>query len=62
MLDTLIQTIDLFEWCSSQKVNWEKSALYGANVDEASLNSTTAWINCKAGSVPFIYLGLPLGG
>lgn len=62
MVDTLIQIIGLFERCSGPKVNWDKSALYGVNIDEATLKSTTARINCKVGLLSFIYLGLPLGG
>lgn len=29
MLENLRKTIELFEWCSGQKVNWEKSAICG---------------------------------
>ncbi|XP_038879260.1 uncharacterized mitochondrial protein AtMg01250-like [Benincasa hispida] len=33
MLLKLKEAIELFEWCSGQKVNWEKSALSGINID-----------------------------
>ena len=62
MLDLLIQTVGFYEWCSGQKVNWEKSALFGVNIDESMLISTAGRFGCKAGSLPFIYLGLPLEG
>lgn len=61
MLDTLIQTIEFFEWCTGQKVNW-KSALCGVKIDENTLISISNRLNYKAGTLPFIYLGLPLGG
>lgn len=54
MLVILIQTIGLFEWCSGQKVNWEKSPLYRVNVDEATLNSTSSRLNCTSGKLPFV--------
>lgn len=62
MLTNLRQTIALFEWCSGQKVNWEKSALFGINVEDKKLLSTTTSLNCKANHLPCHYLGLPLGG
>lgn len=57
-----VRTIDLLEWCSGQKVNWEKSALCGVNVDGIELYSVVSKLNCKATHRPFMYLGLPLGG
>lgn len=61
MLENLKQTIKLFEWCSDQKVNWDKSTLRGINVEEIDLLSTEAlWDEGR--SPPLIYLKLPLGG
>lgn len=62
LLDILVQTVGLFEQCTGQKVNWEKSAIYGVNIEEYILSSTAARLNCKAGTFPFTYMGLPLGG
>ena len=62
MMDNLRQTLELFELCSSQKVNWVKLALCGTNVAESELLSMAAILKCKVDHLPFIYLGLPLGG
>lgn len=62
MLNALIEIIELFEWCSDQEVNWEKSALCGLNIDEDKLLSTSTRLHCKVESLPFLYLGLPLVG
>ena len=44
------------------KVNWEKSALSGINVGEDDLVQTVNRLGCKAEKLPFLCLGLPLGG
>lgn len=62
MLAKLKEIIDLYEWCSGQKVNWEKSALVGVNMEEQICISAAANLNCKVGNLPFSYLGLLLGG
>lgn len=62
MLNAFINIIELFVWCSGQKVNWEKSALCGINIDEDKLLYTALKLNCKIGSLPFLYLELPLSG
>lgn len=62
MLDKLRQTLELFERCSEQKINWEKLALCGVNVEESKLLSTASRLNCKANYLHFTYLRLPLGG
>lgn len=43
-------------------MNWEKSALYGVNIDEDLVFSTANRLNCKPGNLPFNYLDLTLGG
>lgn len=55
-------TITLFEWCSRQKVNWEKSALYEVNVEEDELKYMAGKMGCSSEKMPFLYLGLLLGG
>ena len=42
MLENLRKTIEFFEWCSGQKVNWEKSALCRINIDDNKLMSAAA--------------------
>ncbi|TYK31266.1 hypothetical protein E5676_scaffold455G005560 [Cucumis melo var. makuwa] len=58
----LKDAIRLFEWCSGQKVNWEKSAISGVNVEKDDLIQTANLLGCKVEKLPIIYLGLPLGG
>ena len=62
MLVKLKDTLELFEWCSGQKINWEKSAFSGVNVSEEELNYMAGILGCHAEKHPFMYLGLPLGG
>ncbi|PNY12727.1 ribonuclease H [Trifolium pratense] len=50
-----------FELISGLKVNFFKSKLFGINVGDGFINSATAFLKCKIGSLPFIYLGLPVG-
>ena len=56
------KTLLVFEWCSGQMINWDKSAICGLNIDDNKVISTEDILNCKVESLPFIYLGLPLGG
>jgi len=62
MMENLRKTLLVFEWCSGQKINWEKSAICGLNIEDSKVISTANILNCRIESLPFIYLGLPLGG
>lgn len=53
--------LQLFEVLSGLKVNFHKSQLYGLNIEEGWLVQAAGFVNCKVGSLPFIYLGLPIG-
>ena len=55
MLLKLKEDIRLFEWCSGQKVNWEKSASSGVNIPEDILLQTADRIGCKAENLPIVY-------
>ncbi|GKU89387.1 hypothetical protein SLEP1_g3529 [Rubroshorea leprosula] len=50
-----------FEIMSGLRINFNKSILYGINVDEQWLSMAALALNCKVGKLPFIYLGLPVG-
>ncbi|XP_024640670.1 uncharacterized protein [Medicago truncatula] len=52
----------LFESISGLKVNFNKSMLFGVNVNESWLHEASSVLRCKHGSLPFVYLGLPIGG
>lgn len=53
MLKNLRKTIELFEWCSSQKVNWEKSAICGINIDDNKVLSVAGYVSqINFGGIP----------
>ena len=47
MVENLKRTLEIFEWCSSQKINWEKSALCGINIEDNKLSLMVARLLCK---------------
>jgi hypothetical protein len=52
----------LFENLSGLKVNFSKRQLVGVNVVTSWLSEAAMVLSCKVGSVPFVYLGLPIRG
>ncbi|GAU24512.1 hypothetical protein TSUD_156240 [Trifolium subterraneum] len=52
----------LFESMSGLKVNFNKSMLVGVNIPESWLGEAASALRCRVGKIPFIYLGLPIGG
>jgi len=52
----------LFEVVSGLKVNSHKSMLFGMNVNDSWLHEAAVVMHCKHGRIPFLYLGLPIGG
>jgi hypothetical protein len=50
-----------FEMVSGLKINLSKSSLIGVNVGEEFMVMACNFLNCSAGSIPFKYLGLPVG-
>jgi len=58
----LISVLMLFELTSGLKVNFHKSMLYGVNVFDSWLHEAVSVMHCKHGRLPFLYLGLPIGG
>jgi mannosylglycoprotein endo-beta-mannosidase len=57
----LLAVLVLFEAVSGLKVNFHKSMLVGINVAESWVLEA-AVLGCSVGRVPFLYLGLPVGG
>lgn len=45
MFNTLIQTIEFFEWCSGLKINWEKLALFGFEDINDTINDSFGFLN-----------------
>jgi hypothetical protein len=52
----------LFELMSGLKVNFHKSMLVGVNFSESWLHEAASALRCRVGKVPFLYLGLSIGG
>jgi hypothetical protein len=52
----------LFERMSGLKVNFNKSMLVGVNISDSWLHEAASALRCKVGKIPFLYLGLPIGG
>jgi len=50
-----------FEMVSGLKINFSKSSLIGVNVCDEFMLMACDFLNCSAGSIPFKYLGLPVG-
>ena len=61
-LKNIKKALILFHLASGLQVNYHKSSLIGINTSSAWLNEAAASLLCKTGSVPFTYLGLPIGG
>jgi len=51
----------LFEDVSGLKVNFNKSMLTCINISDSWLSEAALVMNCRRGTIPFIYLGLPIG-
>lgn len=56
------KTLILFNLASGLQVNFHKSSLMGIHTDDSWLQKAAECLLCKVGSLPFTYLGLPIGG
>jgi hypothetical protein len=54
--------LNLFADMSGLKVNFNKSLLVGINIGDSWLTEAASILNCKVGKIPFLYLGLSIGG
>lgn len=59
---TMRSVLLLFEKISWLNVNFHKSMLTGVNVSDSWLTEAALVMNCRRGTIPFVYLGLPIGG
>jgi len=62
MLGPMHAVLILFETLFGLKMNFSKSQLVGVNVAVSWLTEAVLVMNCRVGSLPFVYLGLPIGG
>jgi len=58
---TLKAVLRGFEMASGLKINFFKSCLIGVNVPNDFMEMACNILNCSEGSLPFKYLGLPMG-
>ncbi|WJX34558.1 hypothetical protein P8452_22662 [Trifolium repens] len=52
----------LFESMLGLNVNFHKSMLVGVNIPVSWLGEAASVLCCRVGKIPFLYLGLPVGG
>jgi len=52
----------LFQSLSDLKVNFSKSYMVGVNVASSWLAEAAMVLSCKVGFIPFVYMGMPIGG
>jgi hypothetical protein len=50
-----------FEIVSGLKVNFHKSKHYGINLDDSFLGASSSFLHCEVISIPFRFLGIPVG-
>ncbi|KAJ9539002.1 hypothetical protein OSB04_031735 [Centaurea solstitialis] len=55
----LIRILQCFHICSGLKINFLKSKLIGVNVHLEETKRMARRLNCKTGTLPFNYLGIP---
>jgi hypothetical protein len=60
-LFTLKGLLRSFADSTSLKVNFSKSFLVPTNIDDEKARHLTNTMGCQVGTLPFTYLGLPLG-
>ncbi|KAJ9567980.1 hypothetical protein OSB04_003946 [Centaurea solstitialis] len=58
----LIRILKCFEICSGLKINLSKCRIVGVSVLREDVVRMARRLNCKEESLPFHYLGLPVGG
>jgi hypothetical protein len=58
---TIKTVLRSFELVSGLKVNFYKSKLYGINLDDSFLRASSSFLHCGVDSIPFRFLGIPVG-
>jgi hypothetical protein len=57
----LKEILNSFTTSTGLRVNYNKSSMYPINVNPGKMEILSRTFNCQTGSMPFTYLGLPLG-
>ena len=60
-LQVLKNILEIYSTATGLKVNYNKSMMVPLNMNDQALNILSASFNCAKRSLPFTYLGLPLG-
>lgn len=60
-LEALKIVLSSFSLATGLQINYHKSSTYPINVNAADVTSLAAQFGCQFGSMPFTYLGLPVG-
>ncbi|GJZ38825.1 putative RNA-directed DNA polymerase, eukaryota, reverse transcriptase zinc-binding domain protein [Tanacetum coccineum] len=60
-MDNIIRILDVFFLASGLKININKSNLYGVGVSSVEVANMAEGTCCSSSSLPFSYLGLPIG-
>lgn len=60
-LKVIKRILRIFELMSGLKVNYNKSLLYGNNIQEKLMEEGAALLGCERGRGHFSYLGLKVG-
>lgn len=57
----LVRILRCFQLASGLKVNFLKSIVMGIGVNSDEISATARRMNCRDGTIPFTYLGMPMG-
>src|SRR3954471_23217879 len=57
----LKDALQVFSQSTGLAINYRKSSMYPINLDDANLSTLATAFGCQTGSLPFTYLGLPVG-
>nr|GEV76016.1 reverse transcriptase domain, reverse transcriptase zinc-binding domain protein [Tanacetum cinerariifolium] len=60
-MDNIIQVLNVFYLAFRLKININKSNVYGVGVSTEEIESMASLIGCSPSSLPFNYLGVPIG-
>lgn len=60
-MDNIIRVFNVFYLASGLHMNIHKSNVYGIGVSNDEIEYMARSTGCSAGSLPFTYLGLPVG-
>ncbi|GAU32181.1 hypothetical protein TSUD_68520 [Trifolium subterraneum] len=58
---TIKTVLRSFELVSGLKINFYKSKLYDINIEEHFLRASSSFLHCEVESIPFRFLGIPVG-